>query len=169
MATPEHNLQIMVTKFVRAFVPAPHFFTGIDRGQRTGRFSHVRQKARGLVSGTPDTLLLVPGLPAITIELKAPGGRLTEQQLRVGDAIQGAGHGWGWCDSVSGYARILDRLGIPLLQNWDLGAASHDATLASAAIRSEEKKTGRPSKARAPKPSAARIRKSVALQARIPH
>jgi hypothetical protein len=149
MAHPEHELQVMVTKFVRNCVPMPHFFCGIDRSQRHGEFEHVRQKARGLISGTPDTLLIVPGLPAIAIELKAPGNKPTEAQLRVRDAIQAAGGIWGWCDTVFGYAAILLNAGVPMIGRWDIAAAGHDATLVGAAIRREEAKTGVVSKKRA--------------------
>lgn len=159
---PEAALQVMVTKCVRAHVQAPHFFTGIDRSKQTGQFTHARQKSRGIIAGVPDTLLIVPGLPAIAIELKAPGNKPTDMQERVGEAIQAAGGIWGWCDTVLGYMAILLNAGVPLQGRWDLAAAGHDATLASAAIRREEA-GGVVSKKRYPprevKPSPARIRK----------
>ncbi len=96
------------------------------------------------------------------VELKAPGGRPSEAQTIVGAAIQTAGHQWGWCNSVVGYAEMLKRWGVPLAPMAIVNAAHKDAVLASAAIRREEAKTGSPSKKRtsrprAPKPSARKL------------
>jgi hypothetical protein len=100
----------------------------------------VREKARGLISGTPDTVLIYPGLPTITIELKAKGQKVksgSNQEL-VGQAIMAAGGEWGWCDSVLEYMKILYRIGIPLTGRWDLTAQHRDALLEGAAIRRAE-------------------------------
>lgn len=170
-AYPEHELQVKVNQCVRECVLAAHFFTSIDRGQRRGEFQHVRQKNAGFVSGCPDTLLLIPGLPAIAIELKAKDKKVEpdSNQERVGVAIQNAGHFWGWCDSVLGYMELLERAGVDLYGNWRLIAAGHDVTLASAAIRREEAK-GKLSKKRAykrheDKPSAAKLKAITRIRA----
>lgn len=155
---PEHALQTMVNKWVRNHVAQPHFFTGIDRTKGTSMLTHVREKARGLVAGTPDTLLIVPNLPAITIELKAKGKKVAEdsQQDQVGKRIQASGGLWGWCDSVHGYAALLRAWDVPLIGAWEIAAEGHDATLLGAAIRREETKTGKVSKARSPRKSGPR-------------
>jgi len=158
---PEHALQVLVTKAVRAHVPQPHRFFSIDRSQATGLFTHVREKARGLVAGTPDTVLLYPGLPAIFIELKAKGRKVLpdSNQQKVGNDIRNAGHHWWWCDSVYDYLHTLQRFGVPLQGNWPVAAFNHDATLESAAIKREEAKTGTVSKRRyARKPPASKIK-----------
>ena len=165
---PEAALQTKINQWVRENVPHPHFFFAVDRRQKSGKFSHVREKARGHVAGTPDTILLFPGLPAIAIELKAPGNRPTDAQENVGEVIGKSEHLWGWCDSVVGYRALLVRFGVPLSPYSEVKALGHDATLASAAIRREETKTGRPSAKRRPdKPSAARVRKMEAIRARV--
>ena len=137
---PEASLQVMVNKCVRSHVPMPHFFFSIDRSRKHSAFEHVHQKARGMIAGIPDTCLIYPGLPAIMIELKAKGSKLIpgSSQDLVGHAILKAGGCWWWCDSVLEYMKILHRLNIPLLPNWELAAASHDATLEGAAIRRAE-------------------------------
>jgi hypothetical protein len=153
-------------------VPQPHFFFAVDRRQKSGAFSHVREKARGHVAGTPDTVLLFPGLPCIAIELKAPRKTPTENQERVGAVIQASGHFWGWCDSVAGYCALLIRAGVPLGAAAALNAERKDVVLESAAIRREEVRTGKVSRTRfgaAPRPSAAAVARSVARQGRVPH
>lgn len=159
MAQPEHALQVKLSQWTRENVPQPYFFTAIDRSRKQSAMQHVREKARGLVAGTPDCVLILPRLPAMWVELKAPGGRPSEAQALVGAAIQTAGHKWGWCNSVVGYAEMLKRWGVPLSPIAILNAVHKDAILTSASIRREESKTGAPSKKRAfrpraPKPSA---------------
>jgi hypothetical protein len=147
-AHPEHGLQVMVNKFVRAHVPYPHFFCSIDRRAATSKFDHAREKAAGFVAGCPDTILVCPGFALIAVELKAPGKRPTARQFEVGEAIKRSGHIWAWADSVESYAALLHGWGVPLIGRWDIAAQGHDATLAAAAIRREEAKTGKPSRKR---------------------
>jgi hypothetical protein len=170
-AHPEHDLQVKINQWVRENVPHPHFFFAVDRRQKSGRFSHAREKARGHVAGTPDTVLLMPGSPAITIELKARDKEVEEggNQERVGAVIKASGHLWGWCDSVVGYCALLRQFGVPLAPIATLRAEHHDLVLAGAAIKREETKTGVPSKKRTykpqrVKPSASRIRKAEGMR-----
>lgn len=135
MAHPEHNLQVKINQWVRECVPMPHFFCGIDRSKATGAHTHAREAARGLIAGTPDTVLLIPHLPGIMIELKTPGNTPTDRQDDVGVAITAAGHLWGWCDSVTGYMALLEGFGVALAPRADVLAARHDAVLAAAANR----------------------------------
>lgn len=184
MNHPEWELQVQIAHTVRDHVPMPHLFFSVDRSKRLGRFSHVREKARGMMAGVPDTILIYPGFPVIAIELKAKGERVEpgSTQERVGHAIQAAYGHWTWVDSVHDYMLYLNNIGIPLHGRWDLTAAHRDALLASAAIKREEaggvvsKKRLRGSKAhvdrlekayRKPeaKASPARIRKAERIRA----
>lgn len=130
----------------------------------------MREKARGLIAGTPDTVLLAPNFPAICVELKAGDNKVRsgDDQDRVGQAIRRAGHVWHWTNSVQGYAAILAEAGVLLSPDAQIKAMRADALLASAAIRREEAKTGAVSKKRyaAPeaKPTAARLRKAERLR-----
>lgn len=172
-ANPERELSVKINQWVRENIPNPHMFFAVDRSKKTGLMTHVRQKAAGMVAGVPDTVLLYPGLPAITIELKArgkkpePGG----SQERVGGVIIESGHLWGWCDSVMGYAGLLQQFGVPIRPSGWLHAHNHDLVLEAAAIKREEA-GGVPSKKRTykpntRKPSAARIRKAEKLRALV--
>ena len=159
MAQPEHALQVKINQWVRECVPMPHFFCGIDRSKKQSALQHVREKARGLVAGTPDTILIVPGLPLMAVELKAPGRKPTEAQYQVGEAIIRSGHHWDFADSVAGYMALLAGWGVALPPSAALNAEHKDAVLRSAAIRREESKTGKPSRARtrAAKPTMAQV------------
>lgn len=137
MNHPEHSLQILVHKWTRNHIANPHFFFGMDRSKVTSQFSHVREKSRGIVAGLPDTVLIVPGKPTICVELKAPGGKPTDFQLLVRDKLLAAGAHWDWCDSVSGYAHILDFYGVRLEGLWKEFAEASDRTLAEARTKAK--------------------------------
>ena len=153
MRHPEHSLQVALVKLVRVYVAQPHLFISVDAAKSASSMQRIREKARGVLSGTPDTLLVVPTLPLIAVELKAPGNRPTDRQMQVGAAITAAGHHWGWADSCAEYFRLLSAWGVPVIGTWWLAAQDADARLASAAIRAEESKTGRPSRARSAYPT----------------
>lgn len=166
---PEHRLQVQLTKWVRACVLMPHFFTSLDIAKKASAQTRIRDKGRGVISGVPDTVILVPGMPAICIELKAKGKKPVPGgvQEHVGAAIQAAGHIWAWCDSVTGYYLLLRSLRVPLDPRADFWAAHFDAVIEGAAIRREEGKTGKVSTRRfVAKTTVGQVRKAEALRAR---
>lgn len=171
-AQPEHALQVQINKLVRAHVAHPHLFLSVDAAKRTHDLARVREKARGVIAGTPDTLLIVPTLPLIAIELKAPGNKPTDRQIQVGEAIRAAGHLWDWCDSAEGYFAILDGFRVPLIGAWSIAAQHADALLAGRAIRAEETRTRKPSgkrfAARPSRSALAAAARSAALWNRTP-
>lgn len=167
MAGPEHRLQLRVKKFVASAVTAPHRFASHDRGQnsygKAGIGRHFWESQRGVKSGEPDTSLTVGGR-TIHVELKAPGGKLSDNQAREGAAIQAAGGIWAWTDSVTGYGEILSANEVPLAVNWRIQGSHHDAMLAAAAAKVPAPKKA--SKPRAVKPTPARIRKMETVRGR---
>ena len=164
MNTPEHNLQVMIKKFVTAHVPQPHYFSCSDRSKPTSMFSHAREKARGIVAGEPDTKLLVPGLPSIHIELKAPGNKPTPKQEYIGDVITASGHKWGWCYNVFQYAQLLLAFGVPLIGRWEITADHYDSILAGSAVKKTQAK--RISKLPTARPTQAQLKRIAAIRAR---
>jgi hypothetical protein len=170
MAHPEHSLQTQILRFVKDCVECSWEFLAFDRSQNHSGRQHMWEAARGVKAGTPDTLLLVPGKPAIFCELKAPGNKPTPVQDHIGHKIQEAGHDWFWADSVQSYRMGLMVRDVPLRGNACLVAEHRDALLLSARIKAEEAPKKRASaKPFTPKPSASRLRKSSALRLKIPH
>jgi len=166
MPGPEHRLQLRVVKFVATAVTAPHRFASHDRSRNSygtaGIGRHFFEKQRGVKAGEPDTALTVGG-KTIHVELKAPGGKLSENQSREGFAIQSAGGIWAWTDSVTGYGAILVENDVPLAVNWRIQAAHHDAMLAASAAK---KPAPKKSKARATKPTLTAIRRMEKVRAK---
>lgn len=133
----EHVIQKHVMQFVREELPGSVFLS-FDRSAPFGRFSHMRQKARGVQRGTPDTLLRVKGCPNIWCELKAPGNKPDEAQIAMGDRLQAVGDVWFWANSVAGYAADLS-LTVKLQVGWTLRAIVHDARVQGEIERAQMK------------------------------
>jgi hypothetical protein len=138
----EHIRQRHIRLWVRDCVATPHKFLAHDRSAPGGKFSHLRERGRGIAPGTPDTQLSVAGLPTIWCELKAPGNRPDEDQLRMGRELQALGQSWFWATTVAGYMAGLVQAGVPLRSNAAAMAALHDAeadaTIARAALKRGE-------------------------------
>ena len=168
MPGPEHRLQLRVKKFVTSAVTAPHRFACHDRSQNSygggpmGR--HFWERQRGIKAGEPDTELTVNGM-TIKVELKAPGGKLSEAQIREGALIRAAGGIWGVAYSVTEYGNFLSEHHVPLALNWAIQAAHHDAMLEAAALK---KPAPKKSKAKPAKPSTGKIRRTESLRAKFP-
>lgn len=164
----EHVLQTHIRAFVRDAVAVDHEFLAFDRSAPRGQFSHMREKARGVRAGTPDTLLRVAGLPNLWWECKWGDNEPTPAQVDMGQRLHRLGDYWDWGTTVMEYRAFLVRCGVSLRANAEFLAMHADAAVASVIARAEAK-VGRPSK-RAPveRPTAARIRKAEALRGRIP-
>ena len=99
------------------------------------------------------------------IELKRPGGKLSEQQRIVGEQIIAAGHSWQWTDSVTGYWKCLQNAGVPMQRSAEIMAMDFDARLAAKAMASPTPtRTRQP---RAEKPSVAQVRRAEAFRAKL--
>jgi hypothetical protein len=166
----EHILQVALVRFVRDAVSAPHEFLAFDRSKAAGQFSHMREKARGVRAGTPDTLLLVEGKAPIFCELKAPGNKPTEQQIDMGDRLMAVGCWWSWATSVGTYFEWIRSIGVELRANAEFLAMHADAGVRSKIAAAETKAGIAPTsyKPREVKPTAARLRKVNAVRARVP-
>ena len=166
----EHFLQVALVRFVREAVAAPHQFLAFDRSKASGAFSHMREKARGVRAGTPDTLLIVEGKPVIWCELKAPGNKPTPEQIAMGDSLMALGCWWSWVTSVDAYFEWIRSIGVEMRANAEFLAMHADAGVRSKIAAAETKAGTAPKsyKPREVKPTAARLRKVAAVRSRVP-
>lgn len=167
---PEHNLQVQVKKFVRDCVDsAVSVFMAFDRSRNHSGMQHLMEAQRGVQRGTPDTLLLVPGVPDVFCEIKAGKNKPSDDQERLGRAIIATGRHWFWANSVTSYMRGLQGFGVPLRPNAALVAEHLDLLLAGreAKRKSAAPKTSVSKKPRAPKPTLGRIRRVNAARAKV--
>lgn len=133
----EHIIQRYLKKWVRDYVDCPHMFLSFDSAQKATENARARAASRGILSGTPDTLLIT-GRGSIWCELKAPGNEPTDLQSAVGAKLMALGHSWSWVSSVVVYCEWLAALGVPLRPSAQVGALDADLR-AKAAI---DKKRG---------------------------
>lgn len=168
MILREHIYQKALHTWAREYVREPKQFLSFDRAKPGGKFSHAREKARGVKAGTPDTMLRVPDIPAIWWECKAVGQRPDEQQGQMGRHLVSLGDHWGWGTTVVAYAEWLWLLGVPLLDGWKAAAERADASVLAMIEAAEMRKGKLPSRIREAKPSAARLRKIAKLRSQVP-
>lgn len=165
----EHILQKALVKWVREAVSEPHEFLAFDRSKAAGQFSHLREKARGVRAGTPDTLLLTARHPPLWCELKAGTNTASEQQEDLGKRLVAMGGQWTCLSSVAAYHQWVHGLGVELRANAEFLAMHADASVASVIARAEVARGKAPRSYKAPvaKPSAARLRKVNAVRERV--
>lgn len=156
----EHARQKHAKLFVRDAITVAHEFFAFDRSKPNGRFTHAREKTRGLRRGTPDTLLRVAGMPAIWCEWKTPGEKPGAEQLAMLASLRALGDHATWATTVLAYAEFLHDAGVPMVANWRFIAIDHDARADGEIARADLKNGKLPKRYRAAKerPSASRIR-----------
>ena len=85
------------------------------RGVTPGHYQIAAKlrKARGVQRGIPDVLVLANGV-CLFIELKALKGRLSPEQIEVGQKIRANGFGWEVCRSLTEVDLACRKHGIEL-------------------------------------------------------
>jgi hypothetical protein len=68
-------------------------------------------KSMGVVAGTPDLIIIKDGR-TYGLELKVPGGRLTDAQKTAHEALRAAGAEVATADSLDAALRILELWGL---------------------------------------------------------
>jgi hypothetical protein len=78
-AHPEQDLQRAVVRHLKAVLPPDAMWTAVNPAPAKGVVAGARMKALGLAAGIPDLLIVHHGF-TLWIELKAPGGSLSDPQ-----------------------------------------------------------------------------------------
>ena len=96
-ATPEADIQRAIVKLLRAVIPAPGIVHASGHEQRGhGKAALLRQaqlKAMGTLAGFPDLIVIADGV-TVFLEVKAPGGSLSQSQRDFREAMQSQGIAW---------------------------------------------------------------------------
>jgi hypothetical protein len=112
-AAPKHPERVLhkqiADTLALTLTPATWFTTFPSGGG--GRVRGALLKRMGLVPGVPD-LLLISGGRAHWIELKAPGGSLSQAQRLVHKILEGVGCHVATCRSLNDVLRQLETWGI---------------------------------------------------------
>lgn len=108
---PEASLQVTVVEHLRLLgVPGLVYFRIPNDGKRSPE-AGLWEKRMGLLPGVADLCILVPGKPALFLELKAKGGKPTPEQWLFGHAVEVAGHGWVCIDNIDDAREFLSGWG----------------------------------------------------------
>lgn len=91
----------------------PWFWTAINPHPVKGVVAGKIAKSMGAKAGVPDILIVYAGR-AIFIELKAPKGRVSPEQIQVRNELVMAGATWVVCRDLDGVARVLEQCRVPL-------------------------------------------------------
>lgn len=108
----EHALQVAVSQFLAAALPADAWYSSIDHAGTSARHGALL-KARGVRKGLPDILILSRA-GAIFIELKALRGTWPLEQMEFSLAAARANAAYDVCRSVDEVAQFLGRCGVRL-------------------------------------------------------
>ena len=157
----EHSIQKHGKLWAAECIAVPYAFLAFDRAAKYSQWSHMKQRARGVVPGTPDTLTRVRPIPNIWAEWKQPGQEPSANQLAFGEMIRSLGDYWFCVHAVAEYAGVLHQCGVPLRAGWQLRAEDHDARV-QGEIERAEMKVGRVPQRLSSRPSASKIRRVAA-------
>jgi hypothetical protein len=155
-AQPEHALQQKVFVYLRRALPPGSYVTSIDHARKATEAQRLMLRARGVLPGIPDMVVLVAGFPAIWIELKAPSGTASENQIVTAEAIARNGHRCFEARSVDEVEAYLHQMGVPLAERAPTPALTKGVT------------RKRASKPPVRKPSSAAIGRVEAMRSRTP-
>lgn len=109
MKRPEQALHIAAVAFMRAALPPQIVVLHVPNGGKRTMREAALFKAMGVTAGAPDLLVILPNGQAAWIELKAPGGSLSEAQTIFRDRVLALGCGYETARSLDEVERILTR------------------------------------------------------------
>jgi hypothetical protein len=105
----EHSLQTLVIKHLtQHHEPDVFWFAIPNAGRRTFRAAS-KLKAEGMLRGAPDLVIVLPKARTGWLELKAPGGRMSDDQWGFQARCQRLGHQYACAFELSaaiGYLRL---------------------------------------------------------------
>lgn len=119
MRSPEQGLQRVCVNVLASFCPPPPegpAWTAVNPIPAKSKAAAGLSKAMGMRAGWPDLQLIFRGR-AITIEMKAEDGRLSDAQKERKVEIEAAGGLWFEVRSLKEFVGVLDALGVPCKVN----------------------------------------------------
>lgn len=116
MKRPEQTLHIAVASYLRLALRPPTIWTSLDAGAgKMTKASAGLRKARGVMPGWPDILVIAPGPWVLGIELKASGtGRQSPAQREVEAGFHATRCWYVLCTSIESVEKALRFCKVPL-------------------------------------------------------
>ena len=110
-ASPERQIHCAVVEHLRLRAKPGVLWTHPANGERRDKITGAKLKRMGVLAGAADLLLWHNG-HAFALELKAPGGRLSEAQLEFMARFNEAGGHSAWAEGVDRALAILEAWGL---------------------------------------------------------
>lgn len=146
MIQREHIFQRYLKSWVRDCVAVEHLFMSFDSAGKATENQRARAAARGVLAGTPDTVLHVRGVVPLYAELKSAGGKSSQAQQHMSARLIALGCGYACVMSVDEYRLWLAHIGVPLVTNAEYQAMQADAKIEAAIAKAAAKKPARTTK-----------------------
>lgn len=109
----EFRLSCVVADHLAKALPPRAAWTHFPAGEARSEITGARLKRMGTAKGWPDYLILIDGR-LLGIELKAPGGRVSDEQRAVGDSFVANGASWTIARSLDDVEAFLIANDVPL-------------------------------------------------------
>ena len=106
----ERQIQIQCVSYFRMKYPeASGVFFSVPNGGARNAWTAKNLKDEGALSGVSDLLLLVPrhGYAGLCIEMKKPGGSMSESQKAFKRAVEGFKYKYVVCYSLDEFKRLI--------------------------------------------------------------
>lgn len=106
----EHKIQVQLIDYLQVAARRDVYYFAIPNQSNRHISNAARMKAEGVRSGIADLCFMLPGGRVAWLEMKKPGGSLSDTQKQFRDRAQALGHYWA-------LAKSLDEA-IPHLRAW---------------------------------------------------
>jgi hypothetical protein len=113
VAQPEAQLQGAVVAYLRLALPTRAIVFAVPNGGRRDKREAARLKWQGVLPGVPDLLTILDGR-VYGVELKAPKGRLSDEQKAIADRFQDNECPWTCARSLEEVEGFFRAQGVPL-------------------------------------------------------
>lgn len=108
---PENDIQRAIVKYINAVLPHG-IVMAIPNASRRTVGGKPMNAAPGLLPGAPDLVVALPKSRVVWLEVKAPKGRASSNQITVHGRLNSLGHTCAVVRSIEDVQRVFDYLGI---------------------------------------------------------
>lgn len=108
---PENDIQRAIVKYINAVLPHG-IVMAIPNASRRTVGGKPMNAAPGLLPGAPDLVVALPKSQVVWLEVKAPKGRASSNQITVHGKLNSLGHRCAVVRSIEDVQRVFDYLGI---------------------------------------------------------
>lgn len=113
MKQDEFRLACVVASYLNVALPSHVLWSHLPFGENRTAITGARLKRMGARRGWPDYMLFHDG-GALALELKAPKGKQSPEQMAFGDAFTALGGRYHVCRSLDDVVNALTAAGVPL-------------------------------------------------------